>query len=68
MSLPPGLVSIDPMPYGWRRWNGAVWCKAHVDAYNNELERIVDRHEAGFDVTHLVDGLYNLANRFDMVN
>lgn len=67
MNAIPGLTGTAPMPYGYRRWNGAVWSDAHVDAYNAELARIVSRHDAGYDVTSLVNGLYNLANQFDRV-
>lgn len=68
MSVPPGLSSIKSMPYGYQRWNGCVWHNRHVDVYNKELERIVERHSVGYDVTRLVDGLYSLANSFDVVN
>lgn len=61
----PGLTSTDPMPYGYRRWNGAVWADIQVDSYNRELARIAQRHADGYDVTALVNGLYNLANGFD---
>jgi hypothetical protein len=61
----PGLTDTAPMPYGYRRWNGAVWPNIQVDAYNRELDRIRSRHDAGLNVQHLVDGLYNLANGFD---
>ena len=53
------------MPYGYRRWNGAVWADIQVDAYNSELSRILSRHDAGGTPTALVDGLYNLAHSFD---
>lgn len=63
--IPPGLMGVEPMPYGYRRWNGGVWADGQVDAYNRELARIVQRHRAGYDVTALVNGLYNLASGFD---
>lgn len=64
----PGLTGgIDPMPYNYRRWNGSIWADCQVDAYNRELARTVSRHSAGYDVTALVNGLYNLANGFDNV-
>jgi len=66
-AVPPGLTGTDPMPYGYRRWNGSVWADIQVDRYNAELRRIEKRHAAGYDVTHLVDGLYNLATQFDYV-
>lgn len=62
---PPGLTGTDPMPYGYRRWNGTIWPNAHIDAYNAELARIKRRHEAGMNTSHLVNGLYNLAHQFD---
>ncbi len=64
-TLPNGLTGFDPMPYGYRRWNGSVWPNAHVDAYNRELARIESRHTAGMDTQHLINGLYNLAGGFD---
>lgn len=62
---PIGLTSTDPIPYGERRWNGAVWPQSQVDTYNAELSRIASRHAAGMPITALVNGLYNLANGFD---
>jgi len=62
---PTGLTGLDPIPYGERRWNGVVWPAVQVDAYNRELARIADRHRAGYDTQHLIDGLYNLAAGFD---
>ena len=63
--FPPGITSFDPMPMGYRRWNGAVWADCQVAAYNAELARIESRHRAGMNVRHLVNGLYNLAQGFD---
>ena len=64
-TLPAGITSLNPIPYGERRWNGAIWAPSQVDQYNAELERIATRHTAGHDVQHLVNGLYNLAHGFD---
>lgn len=64
-TLPNGLTSLEPIPYGERRWNGAIWAHAQVDSYNRELCRIKARHEAGMNTQHLIDGLYNLADSFD---
>ena len=64
-TMPAGLTGCVPMPYGYRRWNGAIWPNCQVDAYNEEFERIIIRHRAGMDTTALVDGLYNLAFQFD---
>ena len=64
-TMPAGLTGVDPMPYDYRRWNGAIWPDCQVDAYNMEMERIAVRHRAGMDTTALVDGLYNLAFQFD---
>ncbi|MGP4994574.1 hypothetical protein [Glutamicibacter ardleyensis] len=64
-ALPAGITGFEPMPYGYKRWNGAVWCDEHVDSYNRELARIESRHRAGMDVQHLINGLYNLAYGFD---
>jgi hypothetical protein len=62
---PIGLTGLDPMPYGYKRWNGSVWPNIQVDRYNAELARIASRHNAGYDVQNLIDGLYNLAHGFD---
>ena len=64
-NTPPGLTHTRFMPYGYRRWNGAVWADEQVDAYNRELSNIVTKHRAGYDTEHLVNGLYNLAASFD---
>lgn len=64
-TLPVGITGFTPMPYGYRRWNGAVWPVIQVDAYNRSLERIRSRHEAGMSTEALVNGLYNLAAGFD---
>jgi hypothetical protein len=64
-TLPAGITSFEPIPYGERRWNGAIWPAIQVDRYNAELERIASRHNAGYNVQHLIDGLYNLAAGFD---
>lgn len=63
--VPAGLIDFEPMPYGLRRWNGAVWADSQTDRYNDELARIEARHRAGYDTQHLIDGLYNLAYAFD---
>ena len=65
-ALPPGLTGVDPIPYGYRRWNGAVWADIQVDRYNHEIARIWVAHTAGYDTQRLVDGLYNLAHGFDV--
>ena len=65
ITIPIGLTGLDPMPYGYRRWNGAVWPPIQVDAYNAELARIASRHAAGMPTTALINGLYNLASGFD---
>lgn len=64
-SLPAGITGFDRMPYGYRRWNGSVWANIQVDSYNASLSNIERRHKAGFNVQHLIDGLYNLAYSFD---
>jgi len=64
-TMPAGITSFEPLHYGERRWNGAIWPSAHVDRYNVELSRIASRHRAGMDVQHLINGLYNLAAGFD---
>ena len=53
------------MPYGYRRWNGAVWIDAWVDIYNNQLDHIKTMHEAGYDTQSLIDGLYRNAQGWD---
>ena len=63
-----GLTGFEPMPYGYVRWNGGVWVDSWVDRYNRELERAESRFVAGMDVSALVDGLYNLANGFDVAS
>lgn len=65
-AAPRGLTGLDPIPYGVKRWNGAVWPNIQVDRYNSELSRIASRHNAGMDTQALVDGLYNMAHGFDM--
>ena len=60
-----GLTSTEHMPYGYRRWNGVVWADCQINEYNHQLDRIQVRAQAGYDVTALVDGLYNLADSFD---
>jgi hypothetical protein len=64
-TAPAGLTGTSAIPYGVRRWNGAVWPPIQVDRYNAELSRIASRHAAGMSTTALVDGLYNMANSFD---
>ncbi|WP_165605987.1 hypothetical protein [Mycolicibacterium mucogenicum] len=64
-SLPAGLTSDQPMPYGYRRWNGAVWPDCQVDAYNRAVAQAIERHRAGYDASALVNGVYNLASSFD---
>lgn len=64
-TLPAGITGFNPMPYGYKRWNGVIWPNIQVDSYNAELERIQSRHANGLDVQHLVNGLYNLAHQFD---
>lgn len=66
-TLPAGLTGFEPMPYGYRRWNGSVWAPIQVDAYNRALSRIESRHNAGMSTEALVNGLYNLARSFDAV-
>lgn len=66
--LPAGITGFDPIEHGERRWNGAVWTPLQVGYYNLELKRIETRHNAGLDVQHLVNGLYNLADGFDRVS
>ncbi len=64
---PAGITSFKPMPYGYRRWNGAIWPAVQVDAYNRQLADIERLHYAGYDEAcqSLIDGLYNLAAGFD---
>ena len=64
-TMPAGIRSFDPMPYGYRRWNGAVWIDAWVDIYNNQLDHIKTMHEAGYDTQSLIDGLYRNAQGWD---
>jgi len=61
-----GLTSTTPIPYGERRWNGACWLDIGVDTYNAHLTKIQGRADAGMPYTSLVDGLYNLANGWDI--
>lgn len=62
---PTGITGRIPMPYNYRRWNGAIWADIQVDAYNNTLNRILVMHDAGYNTEALVNGLYNLAHGFD---
>ena len=65
LTNPVGLTGTAPMPYGYRRWNGAVWPDIQVDAYNRTLAHIETRHAAGMSTEALINGLYNLAHSFD---
>jgi hypothetical protein len=67
MLLPNGLTSFEPMPYGYRRWNGTIWADSQIDAYNRQVDNIKRYHLAGYNVACQieVDGLYNLAASFD---
>ena len=50
-SLPIGLTGLDPIPYGYRRFNGRVWLDVHVDEYNARLADIGALHAAGYDTS-----------------
>ena len=65
LTLPNGITGREPMPYGYRRWNGAVWADIQVDAYNTRLTHLLSMHDAGYSAESLVNGLYNLAHGFD---
>lgn len=67
-NLPAGLTGDTPMPYGYRRWNGTVWCDAWTDTYNRLVATAVAAHRAGMHpdtVAGYVDDVYRTANRFD---
>ncbi|AZS07563.1 hypothetical protein PBI_DUKE13_227 [Mycobacterium phage Duke13] len=63
--LPAGITSDEPMPYGYRRWNGTVWCNAWIDGYNHLLSRAIERHRQGLDARGYVDALYRRAAQCD---
>ena len=67
-SLPIGLTGLDPIPYGYRRFNGRVWLDVHVDEYNARLADIGALHAAGYDTSVQVEELYRLGFMFDHVN
>ena len=67
-SLPIGLTGLDPIPYGYRRWNGCVWPNVHIDEYNARLANIGVFHAAGYDTSVQVEELYRLSFMFDHVN
>ena len=61
-SLPIGLTGLDPIPYGYRRWNGHVWPDVHIDEYIGVL------HAAGYDTSVQVEELYRRSFMFDHSN
>ena len=67
-SLPIGLTGLDPIPYGYRRWNGRVWPDVHIDEYNARLADIGARHAAGYDTSVQVEELYRRSFMFDHTN
>ena len=64
-NYPTGLRSFEPRKIGEKRWNGTVWAPAWVERYNAELKRIEARFKCGYNVDHLVNGLYSMAIGFD---
>ena len=64
-TMPAGLRSFDPMPYGYVRWNGKVWANTWIDHYNKQLARIEAMHTAGYDTQDLIEGLYYSATGWD---
>ena len=67
-SLPIGLTGLDPIPYGYRRWNGHVWPDVHIDEYNARLADIGALHAAGYDTSVQVEELYRRSFMFDHSN
>ena len=68
ITLPAGITSLDPIPYGYRRFNGRVWPDVHVDEYNTRLADIGALHAAGYDTRAQVEELYRRSFMFDHVN
>ena len=67
-TLPAGLTSLEPIPYGYRRWNGRVWHDVHIDEYNSRLADIGALHAAGYDTSAQVEELYRRSFMFDHTN
>ncbi|MEU8901816.1 hypothetical protein AB0C65_38550 [Nocardia sp. NPDC048505] len=67
--VPTGLTGDQPMPYGYRRWNGTVWCQAWIDRYNAEVRRAVVAHRQGLNdkAQRHVNAVYLIAHEFDQL-
>ncbi|AEK08283.1 hypothetical protein SEA_EJIMIX_216 [Mycobacterium phage Ejimix] len=65
--LPAGITSDEPMPYGYRRWNGTVWCNAWIDGYNHLLRSAIERYRQGLDASGYVDALYRRAAAYNVL-
>ena len=65
--LPPGITSDEPVPYGYRRWNGVVWCDSWTDTYNAISRQAVIAWRQGLDskASQEVEAMYRMATQFD---
>lgn len=65
--LPPGITSDEPVSYGYRRWNGVVWCDSWTDTYNAISRRAVIAWRQGLDskAEQEVEAMYRMATQFD---
>ena len=66
--LPAGLTSLEPIPYGYVRWDGRVWPDVHIDEYNARLADIGALHADGYDTSSQVEELYRRSFMFDHAN
>lgn len=66
-AFPPGICSWENMPYGFRRWNGTVWCNAWVDDYNQQLDQILRRFEDSWHVDDHIEIWYRTLTRYDLL-
>ena len=68
ITLPAGLTSLEPIPYGYLRWNGRIWSNLQIDEYNSRLADIGALHAAGYDTRAQVEELYRRSFMFDHAN
>ena len=67
--LPPGMTNDEPVPYGYRRWNGVVWADSWTDTYNAISQRAVIAWRQGLDskAEQEVVAMYRMAAQFDQL-
>ncbi len=66
---PPGMTNDEPVPYGYRRWNGVVWADSWTDTYNAISRQAVIAWRQGFDskAEQEVEAMYRMAAQFDQL-